>query len=156
MIKRKISKGNIEDYVGVVKEFIETYGGANQKESGLYGGLAKPELILASRKAENPIRIIDRTNDRVYYITINEVSNTYFDTDDVVYTMSDLAAKQSKEVCQRPSGIIEGDGATMNVHVKLYNDEDKMKMSNIITYAFKGDEDNIFIQLLSGIFIVHD
>lgn len=147
-IGRNIMKGDKEDYVSAVREFVEgipanNLNGINGTGTTTSTGMrpAKPDLILASRKKEIPIRVLDRTNDVVYYIDIQEGT--------------EKIPEKKGAICSADA-VEDSKPNISTVYIKLTatDSEDVLRMENTMKYFLKDSNDTIFPKLLPGMFII--
>lgn len=145
---RNIAKGDKEDYVSAVKEFVEgipanSLNGINSTGTTTSTGMkpSKPDLILASRKKEIPIRVLDRTNDIVYYIDVQEGT--------------EKIPEKKGAICSADS-IEDSKPNVSTVYIKLTatDSDDVLRMENTMKYFLKDGNDSIFQKLLPGMFII--
>ena len=153
---RNIIKGDKEDYVSAVREFVEGLPSCINYSSniGIGTGLATsltsgttptpilPYLVLASRKKEIPIRILDRINDVVYYIDINDAT--------------EKVSIKGPEAIGNADDIVDDRDFMSAVIVKVtaMDSNDVMRLEASTKYFLKDKNDNIFTKLLPGIFVI--
>lgn len=129
---------NVSKYVEEIHNYIKKKN--NFISTSPINSDKKPELVLASRSSENPINVIDRTSDSIYRIEIRRINSTDINNN-LDISIPAINIDNSKTEDQ------------IHIVVKLYDSNDKLQLCHVINYYINNDTDNLFKQLIPGIFI---